>query len=83
MSSVDHSSAPTSASESPQTPHPAAAIEKPAGTSRLLRRLYHDVGLAAVAAELQVNVRATTPDLAAAIDRGAPLLKAGNSERAA
>jgi len=50
------------------------AMEKPAGRSRLLARLYHEIGLAAVAFELDVEVEALEPDSYEAIRRGARYL---------
>ena len=49
-------------------------VEQRAGESKLLSRLYREVGLAAVAAELDLQANALEPDLAAAIERGALLL---------
>jgi hypothetical protein len=49
-------------------------LEQRAGQSKLLSRLYRDVGLAAVAAELDLQVSALEADIAAAVARGAPLL---------
>jgi hypothetical protein len=49
-------------------------IEKPAGRSRLLSRLYHEIGLAAVAFELDVEVKDLEPDSYEAIRRGARYL---------
>ena len=43
------------------------AIEKPAGRTRLLSRLYHEIGLAAVAFELDVEPSELAPDAFAAI----------------
>ena len=80
MSSVNEGRAP--AAEAPEALAPSA-IEKNAGSSRLLMRLYRDIGLAAVATELQINARVLPTELAAAIDRGAPLLKSKDSELAA
>ena len=71
------SSVPAELSASP------SAIEKPAGTSRLLSRLYRDVGLAAVAEELKLAPRAMDPETAAAIERGSAVLKAQRSVLAA
>jgi len=61
----------------------AEAPERRVETSRLLQRIYRDVGLAAVASELQLSIRALAPDIQAAIERGAPLLKAKSAELAA
>jgi hypothetical protein len=47
------------------------AIEARAGRSRLLSRLYHDVGLAAVAAEFELPFERFDPELAEALERGA------------
>lgn len=60
-----------------------SAIEKPAGTSRLLARLYRDVGLAAVAEELKLAARAMDSETAAAIERGSAVLKAQRNVLAA
>jgi hypothetical protein len=49
-------------------------IEKPAGRSRLLSRLYHEIGLAAVAFELDVEPAELPPESSAAIRRGARYL---------
>ena len=49
-------------------------IEQRAGESKLLSRLYREVGLAAVAAELNLQAAALEPDLAEAVERGALLL---------
>ena len=55
---------------------PAAnqALEQRAGQSKLLSRLYRDVGLAAVAAELELPPQALEAELAESVARGAPLL---------
>jgi hypothetical protein len=50
------------------------ALEQRAGESKLLSRLYREVGLAAVAAELNVQACAFEPEVALAIERGALLL---------
>jgi hypothetical protein len=73
----------TSASLEPQSPLNPSAIEQRAGASRLLSRLYRDVGLAAVASELKLSARFMDRETAAAIDRGDALLRAGRSELAA
>ena len=49
-------------------------VEAPAGRSRLLSRLYRDVGLAAVAAELDLPAEAFEPELSQAVERGARYL---------
>jgi hypothetical protein len=49
-------------------------IEKPAGRSRLLSRLYREIGLAAVAFELDVDVEKLEPESYEAIRRGARYL---------
>jgi hypothetical protein len=49
-------------------------IEKPAGRSRLLSRLYHEIGLAAVAFELDVEPKELPPETFEAIRRGARYL---------
>ncbi len=59
-----------------QSPLESSAIAQRAGSSRLLSRLYRDVGLAAVAAELQLPVRGMDFDTASAVERGAALLRA-------
>ena len=45
-------------------------IEAPAGRSRLLSRLYRDIGLAAVAAELELAGERLDPELEQSIQRG-------------
>jgi hypothetical protein len=50
------------------------ALERPAGRSRLLSRLYHEIGLAAVAFELDVEVTELAPESYEAIRRGARYL---------
>ena len=67
----------------PQSPLNPSAIEQRAGASRLLSRLYRDVGLAAVASELKLSARFMDRETAAAVERGAALLKAGRDELAA
>ncbi len=49
-------------------------IETRAGRSRLLSRLYRDIGLAAVAAEFELPVREFEPELGQAVQRGARYL---------
>jgi len=49
-------------------------LEKPAGKSRLLSRLYHEIGLAAVAFELDVDITDLPPESCEAIRRGARYL---------
>lgn len=49
-------------------------LEKPAGKSRLLSRLYHEIGLAAVAFELDVEIAELPPGSSEAIRRGARYL---------
>jgi hypothetical protein len=51
-------------------------IEQRAGQSRLLSRLYRDVGLAAIVAELELNPDALEPETAEAVDRGLTVLLA-------
>jgi hypothetical protein len=51
-------------------------IEERAGQSRLLSRLYREVGLAAVYAELELQPDALDADTAAAVERGLTLLVA-------
>ena len=50
------------------------AIEARAGRSRLLSRLYRDIGLAAVAAEFELPVEEFDPELGEAVERGARYL---------
>ena len=50
------------------------AIEAPAGRSRLLSRLYRDIGLAAVAAELDLSSAQFESQLQSSIERGARYL---------
>jgi hypothetical protein len=84
MNSVPHSSALETSAPAPQQPsREPSAIEQPAGASRLLSRLYRDVGLAAVAAELQVPARSMVGEIALAIERGAALLEARSGDLAA
>ena len=52
----------------------AEIVEKPAGRSRLLSRLYHEIGLAAVAFELDVEPADLGPETFEAIRRGARYL---------
>ena len=49
-------------------------IEARAGRSRLLSRLYRDIGLAAVAAEFERPVEEFDPELGEAVERGARYL---------
>jgi hypothetical protein len=49
-------------------------IEVRAGRSRLLSRLYRDIGLAAVAAELRLPAQEFELDLGEAIERGSRYL---------
>jgi hypothetical protein len=49
-------------------------IEVRAGRSPLLSRLYHEVGLAAVAAEFELPIERFDPELAEALERGAHYL---------
>jgi hypothetical protein len=49
-------------------------LEQRAGSSRLLSRLYRDVGLAAVYAELELNPDALEPETADSVERGLILL---------
>jgi hypothetical protein len=53
---------------------PPDVVEVPAGRSRLLSRLYRDVGLAAVAAELELPASAFDLDVGEALERGARYL---------
>jgi hypothetical protein len=50
------------------------ALEVPAGRTRLLARLYRDIGLAAVAEELGLENDAFEPELVSSIQRGARYL---------
>ncbi len=50
------------------------AVEAPAGRSRLLSRLYRDIGLAAVAAELEIGAADLEPELEDSIERGSRYL---------
>ena len=54
----------------------APVVQQRAGSSPLLSRLYRDVGLAAVAAELDVRSDAMELDVAEAIERGVRQLAA-------
>ena len=49
-------------------------LEKPAGRSRLLSRLYHEIGLAAVAFELDIDIAELPLESGEAIRRGARYL---------
>ena len=49
-------------------------IETRAGRSRLLSRLYRDIGLAAVAAEFELRAADFEPELGEAVERGARYL---------
>ena len=53
-------------------------IETRAGRSRLLSRLYRDIGLAAVAAEFELPVEDFDPELGEAVERGARYLIPAN-----
>jgi hypothetical protein len=53
-------------------------IEARAGRSKLLSRLYHDIGLAAVAAEFELPIERFDPELAEALERGARYLTPPN-----
>ena len=55
-------------------PAKTQTIEQSAGQSKLLSRLYRDVGLAAVAAELNLQADALEAEVAEAVERGASLL---------
>jgi hypothetical protein len=55
-------------------PAKSQSLEQRAGQSKLLSRLYRDVGLAAVAAELDLPVNTLEPEIAEAVERGAALL---------
>lgn len=52
------------------------SLEQRAGQSKLLSRLYRDVGLAAVAAELDLELDVLEPDMVEAVQRGATVLLA-------
>ncbi|MGD0640180.1 MAG: hypothetical protein ABSC22_05480 [Roseiarcus sp.] len=54
-------------------------IETRAGRSRLLSRLYHDIGLAAVAAEFELPVKELEPELEEAVERGSHYLAPANA----
>ncbi len=49
-------------------------VEAPAGRSRLLSRLYREIGLAAVAVELELTREEMDQDVAQAVERGARYL---------
>lgn len=51
------------------------ALESRAGRSRLLSRLYRDIGLAAVAVELELPAREFEPELEKSIERGSRYLE--------
>lgn len=51
-------------------------LEAPAGRSRLLSRLYREIGLAAVAVELELSREELELDVAQAVERGARYLLA-------
>jgi hypothetical protein len=53
--------------------HPQV-LQQRAGDSKLLSRLYRDVGMAAVAAELKLQSSALEPEIAQALERGASKL---------
>jgi hypothetical protein len=55
-------------------PAKSQSLEQRAGHSKLLSRLYRDVGLAAVAAELALPLDSLESDLVEAVERGASLL---------
>jgi hypothetical protein len=50
------------------------ALEQRAGESQLLARLYREVGMAVVAAELDLELEMLEPEDAAAVQRGAAVL---------
>ena len=58
-------------------------LQQRAGQSRLLSRLYRDVGLAAVAAELDLELDVLEPDMVEAVQRGATVLLAPHGVLAA
>jgi hypothetical protein len=55
-------------------PFDSPVLQQRAGHSRLLSRLYRDVGMAAVAAELDLQTSALEPEIAEAVERGAAAL---------
>jgi hypothetical protein len=57
-------------------PSDPPVLQQRAGQSKLLSRLYRDVGMAAVAAELDLQLNALEPDVAEAVQRGASVLLA-------
>jgi hypothetical protein len=57
-------------------------VEMRAGRSRLLSRLYRDIGLAAVAAEFELPMKDFDPELGEAVERGARYLLAHDVELA-
>ena len=57
-------------------PAHSQTLERRAGDSPLLSRLYREVGLAAVAAEFHLQTSALEPEAAEAVERGAMLLSA-------
>jgi hypothetical protein len=57
-------------------PADSPLLEQRAGQSRLLSRIYRDVGMAAVAAELDLELKALEPEIADAVQRGARVLLA-------
>ena len=48
-------------------------LEQRAGDSKLLSRLYRDVGMAAVAAALDLQISGLEPEVVESIERGASL----------
>jgi len=58
-------------------------LEQRAGPSRLMSRLYREVGLAAVAAEFGIPATAFERDVAEAIERGASAMASLRRVRAA
>jgi hypothetical protein len=57
-------------SVSPQSQSAAAVTAAYQRPSRLLAGIYHDIGLAAVAEELKIDVSGLAPDTAQAVSRG-------------
>jgi hypothetical protein len=55
---------------SPQAQSAAVVTAASHRPSRLLAGIYHDIGLAAVAEELKIDVAGLAPDMAQAVSRG-------------
>jgi len=58
-------------------------VEQRAGQSKLLSRLYREIGMAAVAAELKLQSSALEPEIAEAVQRGTSRLAPQRSTLAA